>query len=62
MTEKGNKAECKGSFQNKVPNPVFWSQPDLLSLLHLCTSLSKPIPLSSFSPLDVAFLKERVPQ
>jgi len=61
-TEKENKAEFKRSFQNKKPNPIFWSQPELLGFLYLCLYLSKPIPLSSFYPLDVAFLKRTVPQ
>jgi hypothetical protein len=60
-TEKENKSEFKRSFQNKKPNPVFWSQPDLLGLLYLCPYLSKPLPLSSFSPLEVTFLKELYP-
>jgi hypothetical protein len=62
MTEKENKAEFKRSFQNKKPNPLFWSQPDLLDLLYLCLYLSKPIPISSLSPSDVAFLKGTVQQ
>ena len=61
-TEKENKEEFKRSFQNKKPYPLFWSQPDLLGLLCLCLYLSNPIPISSMSPSDVAFLKGTVPQ
>jgi hypothetical protein len=59
--EEENKGEFKRPFQNKKPNPVFWSQTNMLSLLYLCLYLSNPIPLSSFSPLDVAFLKGTAP-